>query len=523
MNESENVFLYKRRYLSLKELMDYNNERLKLKLLLLFYKNRFLTKHLHLFDRFSLKKNKFFESYSLVRELSDDLSQSYKEITLSQLNYFEALEIDDFDKCRKTIISKFSKARLFTSSRNQKELKEKLAEVKRKFDSISWGTLFYIDFEKKRDKNNDLISSVDVDYIKTNESYFIIKIKISPSEKFEKKFKQIIENKDYSLSKHHYHSYLEILKLKRFYSYESMGISSKTLNIDNLLSDLNQQVKKNITKYFKGYFYDSKISPSLPSIEYYEVGDISKFHLDNSLKRNFNSSFNGYYSNEDNQIEVYFSNSKNRSTRFQVVKQKGHGSKEQKGKDDTDYDRIETHYLLNSLSFPCVFKGILIELFEKLNNLKRDVYDFGNDTKNMNIFKSLFFFKYNNSYLKLKQTLVHILIMTKRFENEFTKNSLVIYTEEFELEKINSLNNRTRKEKTNFLFDTVEEFSESIKVLNEKTKEINEVFKSIEELNSYRTSYLLQIISLFIGILAFIFAFDKVKDYCLDLFNFLVN
>lgn len=526
MTNQENIFLYNRRYnLNLKETFESYNSEFKAKVLLAISKNRFTSKFLHVFDivTFKEKIHNGIYSYNKKFKLRDENSKSYKKIQLLELNYFEALEIDDFDKYKDKITSKFSNKPLFYSSRSKSELKEKLANIKKNLDAISWGILFYINFEENRKINNDLISSVDVSYIKTNESYFILNIKILPSEKFKKIFSKIIENTDIMLSKQHYHTYIDILKLKRFQSHQTVSLSSKSLNIDNLLSDLNQQVKKNITKHFKGYFHNSKIDFSLPLIEYYEVEDFIDFHNDLSLKQNFNTGTDGHYSIDDNQIEIYFTNSNKRSTRIQVIKQKGHGNTVQNGKDHTDYDLLETHYLLNSLAFPCVFRGILNELFEKLNSLKRDIYDFGNDTKNINIFKSLFFFKYNNSYLKLKQTLVQILITTKRFENEFTKDNLALYTSEFELNDFTPRNYKRKIEKKNLLFDIVEEFSASIISLKDKTISTNEIFKSIEELNTYRTSYLLQIISLFIAILAFIFAFDKAKDFSLYIFHLIIK
>ena len=525
MSNQEHFFLYHRRFnLSFIHIIESFNNSLKYKLLNFLYKNNFTSKHIHLFDYYSLKRTIFNDVYSYNKTNNDiKKTKSFKEINLKEIDYFEALEIDDFDNYRNRITSKFSNDRLLITSRSKEELKEKLAEIKKKFDSISWGNLFYLNFKKKRKPNNDLIEVVDVNYIKTNESYFILKIKVSPSEKFKKIFAKIIDSEEVILSKHHYHSYYKILKSKRFFSHHPIIIDSKCFSIENLLSDLNQQVKKNITKNFKGYFHNSKIDSSLPSIEFYEVNDFDKFHNDSSLMQNFKTGFDGHYSLEDNQIEIYFSNSKKRSTRLQVVKQKGHGNIPQVGKDHTNYDSLETSFLLNSLAFPCVFRGILIEIFEKLNSLKRDIYDFGHNSKKTNIIKSILFFKYNNSYLELKQTLVQILIITKRFENEFTKNKLALYTNEFNLEGFTPRNYRGKSEKKNFLYDIVKESSNSLKTLKDKTNSINEIFKSIEELNSYRTNYLLQIISLFIACLAFIFAFDKAKEFCVIIFHLIIK
>jgi hypothetical protein len=522
MNNSESVFFYSNRYnLSVKHAIEKYNNNFKSKLLNFLYRNRFTSEYLDGYDLFNLRRSFFKNVYSFDKDIKsiNNESKQYKDIKLLELDYFEALEIDNFDKYRGRIISKFSNNEKFSSSSSRENLKQRLDEVKKEFDSISWGNLFSVNFEKKRRLNNNLIKKFDVSYIKTNESYFILKIKIKPSDEFKNIFQEIINSEDVNISKHHYNSYYNILKLRRFYFSESKFISSKCLSIENLLSDLNQQVKRNITKHFKGYFHNSKIDVAVPSIEYYEVNDFSKFHDDSALKKNFYTGSDGHYSTPDDQVEIYFSNYRKRSTRVQVVKQKGHGSTPQKGKDITDYDKIESYYLLNSLAFPCVFRGILIELFEKLNSLKREIYDFGNDTNNINIFKSLFLFNYNNSYLKLKQTLVQILITTKRFENEFTKKKLAIYTSEYKLEDFTPRNYKGGFKKKNLLYDIVVEFNNNIKALRHKTSSTNEIFKTIEELHSYRTGYVLQIMSLFIACLAFIFAFDRAKKILVIVYN----
>jgi hypothetical protein len=65
----------------------------------------------------------------------------------------------------------------------------------------------------------------------------------------------------------------------------------------------------------------------------------------------------------------------------------------------------------------------------------------------------------------------------------------------------------------------IEKFKNDIKYLTKKKDDVNIVFKNIEELNSYRTNFILQIVSLIVGILAFIFAFEKVRDFILSLVN----
>jgi len=486
-------------------------------------KNKFTSKFLDSWEVYSLKKKNWVdkESFREIFKMSIGKKTLYKDINLNKVHYFEAIEIDNFDKYRKKIISKFGKNQLFFSMKGQNDLKKKLEEVKNNLDTISWGKLFSFSYKGKKTKKNDLISFVSANYIKTNESFFILKIEIKTSEKFNKIFKKIISAEDVGLTVPKYNTFYDILRTKRFISHESIVSSLRINNLEGLLSDLDKQVKHNITRHLKGYFHSSKL---LPSIEHFEVGNMEEFEKDFDLKHNFNSGLDGHYSLADNEIKIFLSNSNRKEqTLIQVLKQKGHGTKESSKKDLTDYDDIETHYLLQSLAFPCVFKGILKTQFERLNKLKRDIYDFVEDSNSSNFFKKFLFIYYNNRYMKLKQKLTKILIINKRFESEFTKRNINLYTREFELNKFESRDRQFDDEKKNLRMRIVDDFSSEIKILDTKTRSTNEIFKSVEELNSYRTNFLLQVISLFIGILAFIFTFEKVKTIVIELSNKLFN
>jgi len=65
----------------------------------------------------------------------------------------------------------------------------------------------------------------------------------------------------------------------------------------------------------------------------------------------------------------------------------------------------------------------------------------------------------------------------------------------------------------------IKNFSWQVKELDRQTRGINEVFRSIEEINVYRTNLMLQLISILIAILAIIFTFDKVKSFLSNLFR----
>ena len=523
MEETE-PYLYKKRYYSIEERFENWKFDFKYSIQRYLLSNRLTTKLLHPLDRYTFNRRKKIGRYNIKNRLSDGIKSEYADINILEISYIEAIEIDDFDKYRNKIISKLGTNQGFPFSRSKDELREQLADVKDKLDSISRGNLFAINYEKNRNPDNNLINYADISYIKTYESYFILQIRVKPSGKFKEIFQEIVSQQDNGLSKSSFKNFKNIIKTRRFGSHESFQPSLKYTNIRNLISDLNQQVKLNITSNFKGHFYNSKKYRYLPSIECYEVKNMDSFNLDTNLKQNFRNRFDNFYSLKDNQIEIHIadSDSKNQAL-IQIIKQHGHGSKEKSEKDLTNYDDLETYYLNYSLVFPCFFKAIMREQFEILNRLKREIYDFVQSSRKGNFISNFFFIKQHKKYLRLKQQLTQILLTIKRSENEFTEQTLSWYTDGEDLAQFEARNERDRSDKLNLKRRFIEEFKSSVSNLERKTTKTNEIFKMIEELNSYKTNFLLQMTSLFIAILALIFTFGKTKLLIIELWNSIKN
>lgn len=512
MKNKQSIYSYHKKYqnTSLKERFNQKVYNFK-KNLLIKLGNSFLRKRLDHFDLYTLKRAIIGKDVlTKSNNIFSNQTFNYTSIKLTELHFFEVIEIDNFDKFHRKIISKFSKQKIFFSSRELRSLKENLSKVKNNLDTISTGGLFSLNFRKKKVHYNDLIDFVELSYIKTNESYFILRIAITPSTHFNSIFYKILEQNDTSNSVIHFKTFLEIIKSKKFISHESFVTSNKCKNIQNLISDVNEQVKLNVTKHLKGIFHKSSSSKFLPHIEYYEVEDMNDFHKDSNLNFNFDRGFDGPFKSQDNEIEVYLSDTRNdKISNVQVIKKKGHGAKKSIKNDMSDYAKLETHYLLNSLAFPCVFKAILHENRLKLNKLKRDIYDFIGDSSKKNKLRFILFFTNNRKYIRLKVKLTEVILILKRFEIEFSRQDLVFYTNDFQLSEFKATTPRPYS--NNLLEKIIKSFELQIENLDKKTKDANEVFKSIEELNAYRTNLILQIISIFIGFLALIFTFEKAK------------
>jgi len=512
-------YLYPKRYLNHKErkLKIHNN--IKGRILAFITNNKRIFKKFNIWNTFSLGGKEWIDRYNIfTNDVRNQNTNNYSGIRLNKVSFFEVVEIDDFDKLRRTLLSKFGNSPDFFGIDRKERLLKKLDNLENKFDNISWGNLFSVNYRKKSKENNDLINSIDCNFIKTNESYFIIRLDISLSEKANSIFKRIIQQKDSTLSFPNYNSYLKILQKKRFYYNISISFSLKTHNFQNFISDLSTQVKNNVTQYFYGYFHTSKIFNILPSIQLYEVDDIKEFNNDKELRSLFRSNSCKYYSLEDEQVEIHFSDSRNNSQEFiQVFKQIGHGSRETQSGDLSDYDGLENYSLIDSLSFPCVFSAILREQTYKLNALKRQIYDQIKISGNKYIFKHILLLGMNNKYLQLKHKSIQILLTIKRFEDEFTDRNLQLYTRGNISLKNFLVRNARESEEKDLLSHYIKTFRHQINLLDKKTKNLNEVFKSLEEFNSYKTNFLLQAFSILIAILAFIFTFDKTKSFVLDI------
>lgn len=440
-------------------------------------------------------------------------AEKYLNLKLPYISFFEVIEIDKFDHFKKILISRFSSIHSGHGKdlRYKDELIEKLSGIKINLDSFGYGQLINLNFKKNRFKHSDLIDSVNISYLKTKESYFILHLEVSTSDKFKKFASKIFESSETSLSVRHFNSFENIFKYRIFNSHTSFKESLTRENIDSLISDLQFQIKYNILKPLRGYFYTSEPKAKIPRIEHYTIKHIKALKENNALYPFFNFDDVIQFTSLDELVDIYINETNNR---IHVIKEEGHGKKLDPN-DHSDYDRLESHFLIQSMAFPCVFESILNYEFARLNHIKRKMYDFLENSNKWSFFKYFFIFRQNSSYIRLKKEITKLNLITNRYNNEFnewTVTFLINQSEDVDSYQYSKYN-RMKKEKPNLLTYFIKKFNSEITRLSSKKDSINEVFKNMEQLNSYRTNFILQVVSLMIGILAFIFAFDKVKDF----------
>lgn len=506
MNSEEEVLIYRQRFkkLTFRQRKDSLIDKFKGNLLRVISSSRFKNK-LEPYDRFTVNKRDKEPRQQFEERIK------YRDINVHKIVFFEILEIDDFDSYKKILASKFVDEAPFKSERDKDKLRDNLDKIKGSLDSIHYGgNLYYLKFKDK--SKADLLESVQLGYIKTLESYFILTIEVKPSLKFYEIFQSIIDSDDYNVETIQYHKLSTILKKWKFISHSNVYQSSISQSIHNLISDLNHQVKFHITDHLKGQFYKS---PLLPRIEYYHVDKIEDFEKDKLLKR-----FIGYsrwsFKLDDNKIHISIPDFRADNDYFlRVLKEKGHGTKqEQSSTDLTDYDWVESHYLNQSLSLPCALGAVLSKHHLEVRGLKRRVYDYINESAKKGNIKKIQFLKSSRGYINLKISLARNILLFKRFEEEFGKRTLRTFSDDIKLslfKRIKFGSNKTNEQED---LETVfqNSFNYQIENLNKQISTLEQVFRPIEEVSIYRTNFWLQITSIGIGILAIILTADKAVE-----------
>lgn len=521
--KSENYFYYDKKHKTKSEKREEYVYKIKQKLYNFLLENKFFEKKLNVIDRHTKLRNEreihISRNYYSDRIISKHQTKNYKKLKLPYISFFEVIEIDKFDNFKKNLISKFSSKHsgFGKEIRYKDELEKKLNKIKINLDTSEFGKLISLNFKKLKANNSDYIDFLTISYIKTNESYFILHIEVKPSEKFNNLISKIFKSSETSLSTRHFHSFKNILKHRLFTGYTSFKGSLTRENIDNVISDLQYQIDYNILKPLNGYFTTSKLTHKIPKIEHYTIKKLKKHKENNSLYSFFNFSNIVQFTSNDELVDVYT----NREDNVIYIIEEEHGKKIRTGSDHTDYDWLESYYLIQSMAFPCVFDAILNQEFSKLNHIKRKMYDFLENTNKWRFYKYFLLFHQNNKYLKLKKEITKLNLITNRYKNEFNDRALnFLINHSSDVSKYRySDKNRRQIDNTNLLSYYIENFQHQIKYLTKKKDDINTVFKNIEELNSYRTNFILQVVSLIIGILAFIFAFEKVRDFIVELVN----
>lgn len=354
----------------------------------------------------------------------------HRKLEMPSISFFDVIEIDNFQNFQKELINKFSNKHSEIISRIsfKENLIKDLSKIKINLDTSSHGRLINIDFNKIQAINSDLLGFIEISYIKTEESYFILHLNVRTSEKFNTLYSKIINSREIEYSTKHFHSFMNILKHKVFNSHTSSGGTLIQHNIDNLISDLKFQVTFNLLKPFQGYFYTSKLNPNIPTVIHYSIENFLNLKKDYRFSNFLRLKQARCFSSKDHLFDFYLNQEYNTVL---IIKEKGHGKKEPLEKDLTNYDWLESYSAIQDIAFVCVFESILNIEFLKLNQIKRRTYDLIKHSNRWMLLNFISIFKYNINYFKLKKEIAVLNLTTSRYKNEFSKNSILFLTNRY--------------------------------------------------------------------------------------------
>lgn len=432
---------------------------------------------------------------------------SKPSLKLKEIHCCEVIDIDGFDQqVLKLMLRdgyKYRKHGVFSS--RTKELQELLINVKNDLDIMKWGTLFTIDVKKtKCAEKCDLIDKIDVRYVKTLESYFILSYVVRPSQKFDESLNRIIQENNTWLERINYNTWREILKTKIFISHYNLHINSKSANVSGLIDDLKHQLHSQFVKKYGGLFSKDGGSEALPSIEYYETDSIDTICKHDNLSMYFDKHRKEWFKIKNSSVEFRFNDFRSQSfqSNIQVLSQVS--------KDDRSdqIDPFERQKLFQTLTFPCVFREVTNIQISKLNKLKRGVYDFTRKLITPNILKKLWIIGLNRSFFEHKKSLTYFTLMLIRYKREFSKEKMKLYMYEYPFDQVilPVTSKATNNADISFLDFVIGRLAGQFSRIKEKTDDVNEVFEHVEELVKFHSNYLLQIFALIVGMTALVLA-----------------
>ncbi len=428
------------------------------------------------------------------------------DIRLSAITFLLPLEIDDFDLYKEKIVKHFAKSSWHFGPHNRDRLQETLNSVKSSFNTTSYGGQpFYLKFDRK--KHNNLLDAALIGYTKTLESYFILNVEIRPSTLFHETLRSIVTSPDFTLENVVFNRFLEIIKRRQFVSHSNMNLSANTESINNLISDLEYQVKSNVL----GPFLNSDDhTRHLPRVEIFETTSLDTANLEFSIPRWIGRHKSSFRFN-DGKIHI-FKHAGDSNCIIKILKESGHGKRDANKSDLTDYDWVENYNLFKALALPTALHSILVRQQKSLDKLKRLVYDYIRDSAKKNFLNRIFSF--NRTYIKLKLTFANHILTFKRFEGEFSTDNLrELYSDDMHLrEFIRSKNSVVHQDESeNLEKNFLSSFEYMIGKLNKEINTLTEVFEPIEGINTYRISIWLQIASLITAVLSLLLAEQFIK------------
>jgi hypothetical protein len=442
------------------------------------------------------------------------IQSSNKNLSVQKIEILEIIELDQinhilnyFDKLLRTKSCRdltWPKRELSFSE--QSELKQWISESIGSYGHISYRGLFAISNVEKT-KNNDLYDLVEFKCFKTGENYLLLKLEVTPSEKFQSIVGEIIETNTIPIDIPWLNSLKDFIKYKRIIRGSKAPGYPKEKSFNFLVEDLMLQIRKELLSGYNGFYSNSsKKYPHIIILNSKDQLTYSDFKIGFGI---FTTRPCDIYYNED--LNFYFINKLRyeSSNCLYVI-----------GDSDSfpaqyNQDKIMIHFALSHSLYPT---WLLLNYFRDFNIqitfLRKQVYKF--------IHKNSFRF---NKQIKIQTKLSRMKILVNKINIEFNENAIDYYfnSEDFDLKKMCIVNNSWSKD-LNFYSFMKSTANYYIKEMKTQIIEIEDYFKEISNINLIRTNIRIQFLILIISILGLLLALsniDKFLKLVRDVINFI--
>jgi hypothetical protein len=428
------------------------------------------------------------------------LQASGKILKVQKIEILDIIELDQisnilnyFDRLFKTRSCKDSTLikRELTFS-EQSELKQWIANSIESYGFISYRGLFSISNDKIND-NNDLFDLVEFKCYKTSDTYFLLKLEVTPSDKFQSLTREIIDTNIIPVDLPQLFQIRDFIKYKRIIRGLKAPGYPKEQAFNFLVEDLIYQIRKEFLFNFKGFYSDS--SKTNPHIIIFNSKDQLSF-------ADFRIGF-GVFSTRP--CDIYY----NEALSFFIINKARYETTNclyvigdsDSFPDEFNQDKILIHIALSNTLYP---SWILLNYFRDLNtqitSLRKTVYSF--------IHKNYFSF---NKQIKIQTKLSRMKILVNRINIEFNDGNIDHYinSEDFDLNLMLLVNNSWSKD-PNFYTYVDRLFKYYTKDIKSQIIEIEDYFKEISNINLIKTNMRMQFFILLISILGLLLALSNI-------------
>tara|TARA_R110002050_G_scaffold123175_2_gene241810 strand:- start:2081 stop:3469 length:1389 start_codon:yes stop_codon:yes gene_type:complete len=449
------------------------------------------------FDVSNLNRTKNFNKYFL--------DHSKKKITLRQIEFIEVIELDDLGTAEKQIFKIIRENKFFTmfgsannlSASEITEIKKKLDGFKSSYKTWSEGKLFSV-LNENNNTDSDLFKSIAFSYFKTYDNLLVLKLNVTPSKKFFQELKSIEKNKtipnDYITISH----FKDFIRTKRVIRGFRASGNLKEKGLQNLIFDLNFQLKKNFLSGLKGVF--SKRNDTNPFIAYFntksklDYKELNKgFGIIDSygISDIFYDQNNGYYA-----INYWNETKKNKG--LYVI-----------GENDAFPKKYDSDKNLEQYCFSVsVFKSwatvhYLRSLNKELTNLRKSIYQFINSKNTIKFRKQV----------KIKTKLSKKKIRFQRIQREFNKRNIHFYfmSHDYKSNLLCAVNNRWENYENYYSF-IKKQIEYYIKDGDEQISDLDKYFEEISSINLIKLNYKFQFIATLLTIIGLVFAITNAEQ-----------